>query len=375
MSDDERTLELYQRGNVWWVRGTRPDNDRYIRESLRTTDEAVAKAKLEEIYREARKRRILGPDAPKPEDELVFARAVLDYPAGEREAGYLTAIVKRIGKRLVKDITPAFVRKLAKDMLPYASTDTWQRQVVTPIRSVINHSHDLGDCPPIKIRAFDDDERIRQDRFRGSVSRPERAPGSWPWLLAFIAHADPRDAALAYFMFTKGARIGQSIAMTRSEDMDLENCRLQLPATKGHDRQWVDIDWELRNMIANLPRPYRGAARDRVFTLAGTGKNAALYTRWKQACEKAGIDYLSPHAAGRHGFGTEMIVRQKVDPVSAAHEGRWSNPSVMLKTYSHPEGSKERVRDAFEAGKQAARTLAVQPKTGSRAKNMIDKKK
>jgi len=372
---DERTLEIYPRGRYWWIRGTRPDNDRYIRESLGTTDEAVAIAKLEEIYREARKRRILGPDAPKPEDELVFAAASLEYPAGAREARYLKAIVKRIGKRLVKDITPAFVRKLAKDMFPYASTDTWQRQVVTPVRAVINHAHDLGMCPPIKVRAFDDDERIRQDRFRGSVSRPKRTPGSWPWLLAFIEHADPRDAALAYFMFTKGARIGQSIAMIREGDMDLENCRLQLPATKGHDRQWVDIDWELRNMIANLPVPYRGKAKERVFTLAGTGKNGALYQRWKDACAAAGIEYLSPHAAGRHGFGTEMIVRQKVDPVSAAHEGRWSNPSVMLKTYSHPEGSKERVRDAFAAGKAAARTLAVQPKTGKPAKNMISKRK
>lgn len=375
MADDERTLEIYPRGRHWWIRGTRPDNDRYIRESLGTTDEAVALAKLEEIYREARKRRILGPDAPKPEDELVFAKAVLEYPAGAAEARYLKAIVRRIGKRLVKEITPAFVRKLAKDMYPYASTDTWQRQVVTPIRAVINHAHDLGMCPPIRIRAFDKDERIRQDRHRGTVSRPERIPGSWPWLLAFIAHADPRDAAVAYFMFTTGARIGQSLAMTRSDDMDLGNCRLQLPATKGHPQQWVDIDPELRDMIANLPRPYRGAARNRVFTLAGTGRSGAIYRRWKAACKKAGITYLSPHAAGRHGFGTEMIVRQKVDPVTAAREGRWSDPSVMLKTYSHPEGSKERVREAFRAGKEAARTQAVQPKSGAMAKSMLGKAK
>lgn len=375
MSDEERTLELYPRGRYWWIRGTRPDNDRYIRESLGTTDRVVAEAKLEEIYRQARKRRILGPDAPKPEDELVFAAAALEYPAGRREAQYLKAIVKRIGKRLVKDVTPAFVRKLAKDMFPYASTDTWQRQVVTPIRSVINHAHDLGMCAPIRIRAFDKDERIRQDRHRGTVSRPERMPGSWPWLLAFIAHADPRDAALAYFMFTTGARIGQSIAMTRSADMDLTNCRLQLPATKGHPQQWVDIDPELRTMVANLPVPYRGLARDRVFTLAGTGKSGALYSRWKDACAKAGIEYLPPHAAGRHGYGTEMIVRQKVDPVSAAREGRWSDPSVMLKTYSHPEGSKERVRDAFAAGKEAARTPGVHGKNQKRAKRLGSKPK
>lgn len=373
MSD--RSLTKYLRGNVWWVKGKRPDTDEYIRESLGTSDEALAEAKVDEIYREARKRRILGPDAPKPEDELTFNEAVLLYEAGAREAAYLKRIVRKIGTRVVKSLTPAYIRKLAKEMHPYASTDTWQRQVVTPVRSVINHAHDLGKCGPIRVRAFDEDERIDQDRKRGAVSRRKRTPGSWPWLLAFCKVADPRDAALAYFMFTTGARIGQSIAMTRSQDMDLGSLRLRLPATKGHPEQWVDIDAELRTMIANLPPPYRGLARDRVFTLAGTGKNAALYTRWKTACAKAKIEYLSPHAAGRHGFGTEMIVRQRVDAPTAAREGRWSNPAVMLKTYSHPEGSKERVRDAFQAGKDAARTPAVQPETGKPAKNMIGKGK
>lgn len=372
---DERTLEIYRRGRIWWVRGTRPDTDEYIRESLGTPSETIAKAKLEEIYREALKRRVLGPDAPKPEDELTFAECVLLYDAGTREAQYLKPIVQRIGKRRVKGLMPQEIRKLAKEMYPYASTDTWQRQVVTPVRSVINNAHELGKCPPIRVRAFDRDERIRQDRLRGADSRVPRSPGSWPWLLAFCEHADPRDAALAYFMFTKGARIGQSIAMTRSLDMDLSQGALRLPATKGHPAQWVSIDAELVAMIANLPIPYRGAARDRVFTLAGTGKNAALYARWKAACSRAGIEYLSPHAAGRHGFGTEMIVRQGVDAATAAHEGRWSSPAVMLKTYSHPEGSAERVRDAFEAGKRAARTSGVQPKTGKPAKNMIGKRK
>jgi len=374
MSDD-RSLGKYLRGRVWWVKGTRPDNDQYVRESLRTPDEAVAEAKIEEIYREARKRRILGPDAPKPEDELTFYEAITRYDAGASEARYLKAIMRRIGKQRVKDITPQAVRKLAKDMYPLASTDTWQRQVVTPVRSVINNAHDLGLCPPIRIRAFDRDERVRQDRFRGTDSRQPRSPGSWPWLLAFIEHADPRDAALAYFMFTKGARIGQSIAMTRIHDMDLSAGSLRLPATKGHPAQWVNIAPELVAMISNLPVPYRGLARDRVFTLAGTGKSGALYARWRAACKAAGIEYLPPHSAGRHGFGTELIVRQGVDPSSAAAEGRWSSPAVMLKTYSHPEDAEERVREAFRAGLEAARTPGVQRKTGNRAKNMIEKVK
>jgi integrase len=180
-----------------------------------------------------------------------------------------------------------------------------------------------------------------------------------------MAQADPRDAACAYFMFRHGARISQALAMKRKTDMDLSRSLLRVPPAKGYDAEWVEIDAELVAMIANLPKPYRRDSAEYVFHIGG-GRNSAMYRRWQAACQLAGIEYLSPHAAGRHGFGTEMIVRQGVDVVSAAKEGRWANPSVMLKTYSHPEGSKQAVREAFSRGKEATSTQPVQTKkTGS----------
>lgn len=352
-------LELYNRDGIWWVRGRPADDGDYIRRSLRTSDEAIAAAKVRSIEGEARKRAILGPDAPKPEDELTFQAAVILYPAGPSEATYLIPIVKRIGKKRVRELTPKFIRALAKEMYPGASTDTWQRQVVTPARAVINNAHELGKCPPIRIRAYSKEERQRQDRFRGKESRVPKKPGSWAWLEAFKANAEPRDAALAHFMFRHGARITQSLEMTRKKDLDLSAGKARLPMTKGHPAQWVELDPEEVVMIANLPPPYRGKARDRVFYISG-GRSGALYKRWKATCAAAGIEYLPPHSCGRHGFGTEMIVRQGIDPVSAAREGRWADPSVLLKTYSHAGDAQAKVRDAFRAGKEALRTPAVQ---------------
>lgn len=371
---EKRDLEPYLRGAIWWVKGHRPDTGEYIRESLGTRDEAIAEAKVDEIYRAARKRRLLGPDAPKPEDELIFAAAFELYEPTPDMARYLVPILRRIGKERIKDITPASVRALARKMYPTAAVDTWQRQVVTPIRSVINNAHELGKCAPIRIRSFDQDERIRQDRLRGRESRVPKKPGSWPWLEAFITEAAPRDAALAYFMFRHGARVSQALEMDRRTDLDLTNGRARVPPTKGHDAEWVALDPEEVVMIANLPLPYRGIARHRVFGIGG-GRSGALYARWKTACAAAGIEYLSPHAAGRHGFGTEMIVRQGVDPVSAARQGRWASPAVMLKTYSHEEDSEARVRDAFMAGKTASRTPAVQSYSGKASKPLRGKAK
>lgn len=344
-------LTKYRRGLVWWIKGRRPDSDEYIRQSLGTPDEELAEAKVREIEAAARKRRILGPDAPKPEDELTFGACVLLYDAPARDRRYLIPIVKKIGRERVREITPGAVRKLAKEMLPGAATDTWQRQVITPIRAVINNAHELGKCPPIRIKAFDRDERIRQDRARGRESRIPKSPGSWPWLRAFMAVATPRDAALAYFMFRHGARVSASIIMDRRSDMDLSAGRVRLPPTKGHDAIWVTLDPEEVVMIANLPLPYRGEARFRVFGISG-GRSGALYARWKAACQEAGIAYLSPHAAGRHGFATEMIVRQGVDAATAA-EGRWSSAAVMLGTYTHPEENEQKISAAFKAGRNA----------------------
>jgi integrase len=372
MSDQERDLAKYLRGRIWWVKGTRPDTGRYIRESLGTSDEALAEAKVDEIWLKARNRRILGADAPKPEAELIFAAAVLLYDAPKADKRYLIPIIKKIGKQRVRDITPLFVRKLAKELYPEAATDTWRRQVVSPVRAVINNAHGLGKCPPIRIAGYSEKERIEQDRLRGRRSREERTPGSWEWLSAFTAHAEPCDAALAFFMFRHGYRVGQSIAPTRSEDLDLGKGLLRVHASKGHDAHWVQLDPEEVVMIANLrlPKSHRDA-RDRVFFI---GSTRHLYRRWQKTCERAGIAYLPPHSAGRHGYGTEMIVRQNIDPVSAA-DNLWADPSVMLKTYSHSEAAQTIVRDAMARGRAQFRTPSVQSDSAEEPKALQAKKK
>jgi integrase len=348
------SLELYPRDGVFWVRGRPADVGDYIRRSLRTSDPAIAAAKVRKLEDTARQRHILGAAAPKPEDEITFAACVTLYPAPKRDAGYLKPIVKKIGNERVRDLMPAAIKALAKRMMPDAATDTWERQIITPISAVINNAHELGKCAPIRVRSFTKAERVKQDEARGKQSRIPKTPGSWEWLEAFKAHAPSRDAALAHFMFRHGYRLTQSIEMTRSKDMDLSAGKVRVHASKGHPAHWVDLDADEVAMIANLPVPFRGQARDRVFTIAG-GRSGALYRRWKAACEAAKIAYLPPHSCGRHGYGTEMVVRQhdKVDLISAA-EDKWADPSVMLKTYSHAEDGKKRVAEAFAAGRAAA---------------------
>lgn len=360
-------LRKYLRGRTWWVKGRIEGVDHYYRESLGTSDAAVAEAEVDRIKREARKRAILGVDAPSPEDELTFSSAVMLHHSKPRDALYLAKILPHLGSTKVKEINSQTIKRLARRLYPTASTDTWHRQVVVPVRSVINNAHEEGLCAPLRVKAFSKNERMQQDRVRGKDSRVPKQPGSWEWALAFAEHADPRCAAMALFMFTKGARISQVLEMRDPQDMDLQNFRLRLPAAKGHPAQWVTVLPIVAVAIANIPKPRGKVASKRVFKYGG-GRSGWLYEEWRRACTAAGIPYLSPHAQGRHGFGTETIVRQSVDPATAARDGRWASAKVMLDTYSHPDETGVRVRDAFAAGLEAARTKPVQEKSEKPAK-------
>lgn len=356
------SLEIYRRGRKWWIRGRTDGIDGYINRSLGTSDEDVAKAKAREIERKARQRALLGDDAPKPEDELTFAAAVLLYPAKPAEAGFLLKVVPEIGDMRVRDILPKIVRDLGRKIYPHAATDTWRRQVVTPVCAVINNAHQLGKCQPIRVKAYTTQERLEQDRRRGKTSRQDKTPGNWEWLHAFRQHATtPYVRALALFLFTTGARITQATQI-RPRDLDLQNGRLLLPAAKGHEAQWVHLIPELVVELANLP-----ARNGRVFGYAGRDGATKAF---RATCEAAGIEYIAPHAAGRHGFATELLTRRGVDVATVKKMGRWSSAKVLLDTYVHEDEDGPTVRDVFQSGFHENIAKPVQPGMQKRRKRL-----
>lgn len=339
-------LEPYRRGATWWIRGRvefdgAPITD-YYRCSSGASSEAGARAWIARETERQRRRHIVGDEA----QALTFADAVVLYPAKPAEAKYLIPIVEEIGLRPLKAITPREVRDMAPKLYPDAATDTWRRQVVTPVSAVINHAHGEGLCPPIRIKGYSTQERIDQDKRRGKHSRTERRPADREWLEKFTAEAGPYLGTLAEFMFETAARIGQAVAL-RPNDLDLMRARVWMPASKGHPAQWVAISPAMVARLANLParQPHDRKAGVRLpHTVFGYASRTGPLKAWKSACERAGIDYLSPHAAGRHGFYTEMRVRQGLDPVTAAKAGRWANPALPDAIYAHSDIDEREIR-------------------------------
>jgi integrase len=344
-------LETYLRGATYWAKGRveylgRPITD-YIRESTGAFDESGARQWIAERVERETRRHLVG-----EERSLTFADAVTLYSPTPTMAKYLIPILDELGDTLVKEISPKMVRDLGKQLYPENCTDTWRRWVITPTRAVINNAHDLGRCPPIKIKGYTNEERIAQDKARKKPSRIERQPGSWEWLLQFRQHAGRYHAALALFMFATGARVGQAVAMHPDKHLDLQNARVCIPGAKGHADRWLDIPMELVVELANLPKkvpkgwPATRANR-RVF---GFASRCGPLKGWQTACKRAGIVYLPPHSAGRHGFGQEFNVRQPVDEKAAGKFGGWSDTGLMKRTYTHAEDVVTKIHANFSTG-------------------------
>lgn len=349
-------LEPYRRGDHWWAHGRVEYAGRKISGYLRIGTGAATQAEAGRWCREEEERRIrrflLGEQA----DALTFAQAVDLYPADAKTAGYLIPLVETIGERAVDGLTPREIRGLGPTLYPAASTDTWTRQVVTPVRAVRNHAHDLGKAAPIRIKGYTREERVAQDLARGRTSRVAKTPGSWEWLLRFREHADRRHAALAHFMFVTGARVSQSVAMHPGLNLDLPKARALIPAAKGHAARWVDLTPELVAELANLPLLYpRGVERKpKNARLFGFADRSSPRKGWLSACTKAKITPLGFHAAGRHGFGQEMNVRQGIDEKAASKVGGWADTALMKRTYTHAEDASGKVHKALRKGQRAA---------------------
>lgn len=341
-------LQIYKRGRFYWVKGWVDYNGRRIagpyRRSTKASTEAGARDWVALETEMQIRRHVVGDEISK-----TFSDAILLYNASKEDAERLIPIVKAIGAMPLTAITGALLKGFGPDWKPMASTDTWWREIIVPASAVINNAHQLLGTPLIRVKPYDKFERISQDKLRDKPSRVERTPADKEWIEAFCSAADPYNAALVRFMFETAARIDQAVSLEPHHLRPDEN-KVRVKAQKGHPESWITVSPEMMDELLALPpkRPKNRKTgkfmKPRVF---GYGSSTGYNTRWKTICKRAGIQYLSAHQAGRHGFFTELVVRQGVDPVTAAKAGRWADPNLPMRIYAHAETDEADVRARF----------------------------
>lgn len=318
-------LSLVKRGKIFWLDGS--IGGRRIRESTRTSvrEEAVEIAAK-------RERQLFIEKTYGPEAVLTFGAATGHYLNAGKSRDYIAPIFAKWEHRLVKDIRPGHVQDLARELYPNAGPATHNRQVITPVQAIINHSAKRGLCSPVRF------ERLRV------VKRPPRV-ASEAWLDAFMVHApNPRIAALVQFMAMTGARVSEAVALDWRQ-VDIAGATATLLKTKGGDARVATLPGPLLDTLEALPH-----RKGKVF---GYKSRQSIQSAWNTAEARAGIEHIPPHDAGRRMFAT-MMIRSGVDAVTVAKAGGWKSQRLVVEVYAQPDDPKRAVERTF--GKRGSQT-------------------
>lgn len=310
---------LHKRGKIWHYEFSL-DGKRY-RGSTGQTDKKEAEKVAERIKAQNR----LAVKAPA--DHLSFAQCVNLYVKDGGEQRFLAPILRHFAKTLVKNINGLVVREAAKRLYPKAEPSTWNRQVLTPVKAVINRAADNGLCDPITIKRFP--EPIRQ-----------RPAASKEWIEKFVEAAlamdMPETAAIVRFMFETGARVSEACRL-EWKDVSLDSGRVFLERTKTEPRT-VFVTERTVGLLRSLP------ARGRVFAASN---RSTVHKRIYAVCQNSGLAKFSSHELGRHGFYTEMIVKNRVDPKTAARLGGSKSVRLVMETYVSPDEDRGIIDEVF----------------------------
>lgn len=265
---------------------------------------------------------------------LTFAKASILYRAAgkmgtKRQIKYLEKIEDYWKDTLVKDIAAGAIRQSAMEIYPKAGPATRNRQVITPTRAVINHCAELEMCPPIRVRKFKFEQKIKK-------------PVLLDWLDTFCAHARPISAALATFMFATACRISET-RRVEWEDIDFQSCTILVRKTKNKKERMPHMPQRLLVALANLPRDRKPFGYGETTLRRWWDEDIELTT---QAVE--GFQRLTFHSC-RHGFATTML-RKGYDPKTAAELGGWDSVTLFIDTYTHALPKAKLTDNLFDTG-------------------------
>lgn len=230
------SIRLYRRrgSSIWHYRGTVAGHR--LRGSTCTANREIAARLASQIENQHWQCRLDG-----PQEVLTFPKAVAIYLGAGKPDRFIGRLEDYWKNTKIKDINPGAIKQCAIDLYPNAGGATRNRQVIVPTQAIINHCAELGLCPPIKIKRFKFETKIK-------------TPATLAWIEAFRAHADRPDVGvLALFMFATGARISEALAV-QWDDIDIRKRTVLIRQTKLGNERMAHLPQDLFIAIANLPR-------------------------------------------------------------------------------------------------------------------------
>lgn len=316
--------DVYKRtGSDIWQYDFTVDGKRY-RRSSKTRDRRLAEDIAIQHEDRVRRAAVHGQEAI-----VTFPEAVAEYINDGKDGRFTAPLIRHFRKWKVKDITGPEIRKAAKIIYPDAAAATWNRQVITPMRAIINHIAEAKRLPKISVKRFKEEKK-------------RRPAGSSDWLKVFSKTAKkldmPETAAMARFMFETATRVSEACRLTW-DDVNLQMGVAYLEKTKTEPRK-VFLTRAMVIEMANIRSLYP-------VLVFGAANRSTAKKRFDKVIAKAGLNRLTSHEIGRHGFATEMIRRNGVDVATTADHGGWKSRRLLMETYVEGDADREVIDRVF----------------------------
>lgn len=294
LTSHKNSPNLYIRGTV---------DRRYVYESTGTSIRKLAKDRLKKREDEIRDRIKLG-------KEITFQDAYWLYLKSGGENRFFKPLIKYFKNVKIGNITQALVDDAAITLYPFAKNSTINRQVYTPVSSVINNAALSKYCHRVRFK-------------RPKIVYEERPHATPEYLSRFMDYAPDNLAAICLFMAKTGVRIGNAVDLTW-DDVNLQKHRAVM-MTKNGDIHHVYLPTEVVVLLSNMKKG------EKVF---GYACRSSLYGVMKNTAKKAGLPYLTPHEIGRHTFATWYMEFVEPNLKKLMEAGGWKSIQSVIK-YVH----------------------------------------
>lgn len=280
-------LKTFQRGSIWWLRGTVAGKRVY--ESTRLGDRRAA-----EVYRARREAEIIERAVYGGAATTTFAEAAATYLESGGEGRYLGPILKHFGPRYrLADVDNDAANEVTRKLYPDAAPATINRQVITPISAVVQMAAEDRKCPPIRFR------RRKEPQGRIGWITPEEAE-------RLIAAADRRTRVIILFLLGTGCRVGEALRLNVA-DLHIHTGEAWIGRTKNEEPRMVTLPDRLRRALAFAELPKAGAVfrtpKGAPYKL-DVGHGGQIQTAFNAARDAAKLGAgVTPHTC-RHSWAT-----------------------------------------------------------------------
>jgi len=250
-----------------------------------------------------------------PRRPITFARAYMNYiRAGNQLPIKAEAILAELGELQCSEIEDSIMLELVEDIWPEgAAPATINRHLHTPVLAVLHMA--------LKERAPELTRPKGHNAVLPVIIPPEN------WYRALAPQLNPNQFAFVLMMAMHGRRTGEFLSR-KPRDLDTTTGILDLGKTKTGVRQLEVHPGALRLLLA-MPG---WQDRDWLFN-AGPSSANSFRRDLKAACERAGLEWHTPHSFGRHTSVTRMLrAGYSVAHVADAHG---MTPEMVTRRYGH----------------------------------------